>query len=434
MKKLFLKWAVLAAVALPEISPAQTFNYQFGDVLASFRKTSPEGLYELVVDLGNVTNLIKLPVGTTINITNYTATQITNAFTDTGGFQNLHWSVFTAFPNSSSWVTPLGTFPANTLWFTLPSTNVGTQTQAPALNGKGEQQQVKNQMIGVGNGAASISTFLGAASTNNTPFLVREPVTYAAQDDTLSIFIQDTTLENGYSVGDFGGNGFPLPFVVENIAPNPFSAAQRSDFYESVPIGATDPIAGLAGSNAFFLGYFILNPNGNETFTRADAATTPAISSVTSSISNGFAPLQVVFTNTASGTITSWVWNFGNGTIITNATGNAVTNTYSTGGDFTVTLIVNGPGGSSTDVLANFIVASPTPTLAVANSSGGKFVLYGTNAPVGVRYRILTATNVTLALASWTPVFTNNFLSNGSFSYTNTAPTNGAAFFKLVSP
>jgi hypothetical protein len=63
--------------------------------------------------------------------------------------------------------------------------------------------------------------------------------------------------------------------------------------------------------------------------------------------------------------------------------------------------------------------------------SNGKFVLNGANAPAGIKYRILTATNLT---AAWTPVFTNTFPSNGSFSYTNSAPTNSTAFFRLVSP
>jgi hypothetical protein len=386
----------------------------------------------LVVDLGSVTNFIKLPLGTTINITNYTTSQITNAFLDTGGYQHLQWSAFATFPNSSPWATPLGTFPAATLWYTLPSTSVTTQTQPQVLNGYGEQKSVKTLFLGVGTGAAAIATLVGGApSTNNNAYLVREPVSLASTSDTLSDYIADS---GNVAEGDFGANNSPLPFVVENVTPNPFTAAQRSDFYESVPSGTIDPITGVAGANAYFVGYFILNPNGTETFTRAPAVVAPAISSVTSTVTNGFSPLQVVFTNTATGTITSWVWNFGNGTIITNTTGNAVTNTYTTGGAYTVTLTVSGPAGSSSNVLANFIVASPTPKLASVAFSGGKLVLGGTNAPAGVKYRILTATNLVLPLASWTPVLTNTFLSNGSFAYTNSTPTNKAAFFRLVSP
>ena len=109
-----------------------------------------------------------------------------------------------------------------------------------------------------------------------------------------------------------------------------------------------------------------------------------------------------------------------------------MTNTYATGGDYTVTLTVYGPGGSSTNILANYIVTSPVPEINTALVAG-QFTLGGTNCPVGVQYRILTSTNLTLPIASWQPVVTNKFLSNGSFSYTN-ATTNATSFFQMVSP
>jgi hypothetical protein len=59
--------------------------------------------------------------------------------------------------------------------------------------------------------------------------------------------------------------------------------------------------------------------------------------------------------------------------------------------------------------------------------------LSGTNCPIGVPYRILNSTNVALPLANWQPVFTNTFLNDGSFAYTNSI-TNTAGFFQLVSP
>jgi PKD repeat protein len=270
----------------------------------------------------------------------------------------------------------------------------------------------------------------GAPNTNNNPYLIREPISLYPSD-TLSAYIGDSL---NVAQGDFGAGNNPLPFVVENTTPSPFGTAQRSDFYESVPAGSIDPITGVAGANALYLGYFLLNPNGTETFTRAAAIPAPVISSVTSTVTNGFAPLTAVFTNTATGSITNWVWNFGNGTIITNTTGNAVTNTYTTSGTYTVTLTLNGPAGSSTSVLTSLIVASPTPKLTSLTLANDRLVLGGTNAPAGLQYRILTATNVSLPLASWTPVLTNTIQSNGAFGYTNTAPTNRAAYFRLVSP
>ena len=181
------------------------------------------------------------------------------------------------------------------------------------------------------------------------------------------------------------------------------------------------------------VGVFNINVNTHTVkFSLASSSPAPTISSVGSGITNGFSPLTVVFTNSASGSITDWVWNFGNGNIITNTTGASVTNTYTSGGNYTVTLTVYGPGGSNTLSLASYIVASPTPKIS-ETLAGNHFILSGTNCPIGVPYRILNSTNVALPLANWQPVFTNAFLNDGSFAYTNSI-TNTAGFFQLVSP
>ena len=435
-KRLGLKLVLLAVIAmmgLPERVHAQSagsvFNYNAnGDVLAGFRKTGVyAGSYEFVADLGNITNFLELAVGRTITITNFSPAQLTDAFTN---YNNLQWSVFSCVPNSS-WSTPLGTFPVDTLWFTLAETNVNTQTPAPVRRSAASQGNTDVEIYGVGLGAQAISSLL-TSNADNTSSAVREPVNDSS--DILSAFIADFV---NPIIGDFGTGNAPLPFPVENTTTNPFVSAERCDFYQSCPATTsprftyTDPITGQTNGPAFVMGYFLFNPNGTMTFTRAAAVSVPTVG-FTSSATNGFSPLQVVFTNTATGNITNWVWNFGDGDIITNTTGTSVTNTYTTGGDYTVTLTVSGAGGSSTTTVANYIVASPAPkiTTAFANS---QFVLSGTNCPVGLQYRLLSSTNLALPQAQWQPVFTNIFLNDGSFAYTNSL-TNTTGFFQLVSP
>lgn len=417
--------AVLAVVLLlPELALATgAFNFNSaGDVLAGFRKTGVNaGKNELVVDLGNVTNFLALPAGATITITNVSPGQLTNAFTDTGGFQNLQWSVFSTFVVSGSWVTPLGSFPQDTLWYTLPAASISVQTQPPQGSYYPSQKNTKTEINSVGTSAATISQTLN--STNAV--LVIEPVATFPQN-ILSFFIGDNT---DVSEGDFGGSGNPLAYIVENTTPNPFTAPQRDDFYQVVPINELDPITGQNTGVGYFVGYFLLYPNGTETFTRASAVTAPSIGSVAASVTNGFAPLQVVFTNSTAGTITNWVWNFGNGIIITNSSGAAVTNTYAVGGNYTVTLTVSGPAGSSTNTLANYIVVSTRPTLGNITFSGSKLIFGGANAPVGVEYRILMSTN----LITWFPVYTNFIQSNGAYWFTNST-VQASAFFRFVSP
>ena len=280
----------------------------------------------------------------------------------------------------------------------------------------------------VGNEAANIAGYLGATNADNNTVLVREPVIYSAS--VLTAFIGDY---QNTAIGDFGASGSPLEYDIENIAPGSFTTALRSDFYQVCPNGYVDPI-NSSTTVPYLVGYFILNPNGTMTFTRAAAVTAPSAGTVSGSVTNGFVGLTVVFTNTASGSITNWVWNFGNGAIITNTTGGNVTNSYAAAGDYTVTLAVYGPGGSSTNIMANYIVTSPTPKFSqMVLLSGGKLVFGGTNCPVGAQYRILSTTNVALPLASWTPVVTNTFLPDGSYSYTNSAGKTNL-YFRLVSP
>jgi PKD repeat protein len=164
------------------------------------------------------------------------------------------------------------------------------------------------------------------------------------------------------------------------------------------------------------------------------AASVPPTAGFSSTPTNGFAPLQVAFTDASTGSITNWVWNFGNGNSVTNSSNASVTNTYAAAGTYTATLIVSGTGGSSTNMQTGCIAASPKPVFGGAKLSDVGLVLSGSNCPVGVQYRILTSTNVALPVASWTQVFTNNFAPGGSYGYTNSPLTNRASFFRLVSP
>lgn len=432
LKRLGLKLVLLALMAVPGLASAQEYfnNYSdFGGLYLGFRKTGNNiatPTYEMVVTVGSITNFLKLPAGTTTNITQYTPSVLTYAFPN--GYGNLQWSACSAFTGSANWVTGVGTFPASTIWFTMPSPSLTTQSTPPVRTAPTYQSITKTYILSIGDGAFTISSDLITTNSDNNTNLVVEPTSYS--QNILSTFIGDQTYPTN---GDFGPTGNPLPNgeTVEGWTPSSFTTSQRLDFYQVCPSGKVDPISGSTTA-PYFVGYFILNSSGTMTFTRASAVTAPSAGTVAASATNGFGPLTVVFTNTASGTITDWVWNFGNGTIITNTTGGDVTNTYATAGDYTVTLTVYGPGGSATNVVANYILTSPKPNISLT-AANGQVVFSGTNCPVGVRYRILSSTNLLTATANWKPVYTNTFANNGSFAYTNPA-TGGNAYFIMVSP
>ncbi|HTV62463.1 MAG TPA: PKD domain-containing protein [Verrucomicrobiae bacterium] len=422
-------------VLLPSLAGAQYFtDTGVGDVDAGFRKTgSFQENYEMVVYLGNISNFLAVAPGVQINITNYTHQQLTNMCPDNLG--NLQWSVFASFsPSTGPLVNSAGSWPIYSTWYTVPRSNPGIPTTPGGRLPSTFAANLEGQIISVANGANSLSQTLyseqGNTNAYNNSLVILEPTADADLDENLTYFI---SASSDPSFGDFGGNA--IDFSVENVTSNSFTSAAVSDFYANVPTGRgdVDPITGSSSGNCDYLGYFTLNPNGTMTFTRASTNAPPSAGSVTASVTNGFGPLTVVFTNSASGTITNWVWNFGNGNIITNTTGASVTNTYAAAGSYSVTLTVYGPGGSSTVTVANYIVASPTPKIGGLALAAGKLVFSGTNCPVGAQYRILTSTNVAMPLADWTPVVTNTFGSSGTFSYTNSISSTNS-FFLLVSP
>jgi PKD repeat protein len=428
-RRLGLKLFVMALLALPELAGAQFFQYnQYGDVLAGFRKTGSSDTTgnEMVSDFGSVTNFLIMPAGTTFTVTNFTAGQLTDSV---GNYNNLQWSAFSSFIpgnniTSPYWQTPLGRFPNMTIWLTLPATNVSVQTTPPIPATANSQANQYVLMNGVGSGARQISADL-PESVDNTNTVVREPKTSSYAPYGLTAQIGDV---NNTAYGDFGGNGVPLGYTVENTTPASFSGSQRDDFYQLVPSGKTDPITGSTDAVSYLVGYFLLNSSGSMTFTRAFG--------ITSSATNGNPPLKVVFSTTATnntGALTNWVWNFGNGTIITNTTGRNVTNTYAAAGNFTVTLTVYGPGGSGVTSFSYIVVTSLAQPLLSIAQSGSQFVLSGINGPASQQYRILTSSNLLTALASWKPIYTNTVRGDGTFGYTNTiGGTN--SFFIMTSP
>lgn len=83
-------------------------------------------------------------------------------------------------------------------------------------------------------------------------------------------------------------------------------------------------------------------------------AVPPPIASFEASTTSRLAPLTVVFTDTSTGQIDGWRWDFGDGT---RSIGSTAVHTYSTAGTYTVSLTVNGAGGSATITKADLVTA-----------------------------------------------------------------------------
>jgi hypothetical protein len=290
LNRRYLQLAISIILILPTLADAQFASPAKGDLMLGFRKTGAnQGNYELVVNAGNISNLLAQAPGTVVPINNYSTSQLTDAFPN---YNNLQWSVSATF---SGFGTTWDGFAYYTIWFTQPRTIGGVQTTPPARgSGSGAQSPILQRILSIGNNANTLSTGLGTTNVDNNTLLVREPVNNA---NNYSVQIEDP---NNSASGDFHGY---LPTTAENATPAGFTSAVVSDLYQSVPVGSVDPNTGTTSGNAYYVGYFTLNPNGTMTFTRASTsvAQPPAPQIVTIARSGN---TSTVFFTTTNGTFT----------------------------------------------------------------------------------------------------------------------------------
>lgn len=74
---------------------------------------------------------------------------------------------------------------------------------------------------------------------------------------------------------------------------------------------------------------------------------------------SGASPHAVTFTNKSTGPITTWLWDFGDGTT---STSQNTAHTYNNPGTYTVSLTVSGPEGSDTETKTGYIIVLPLAT------------------------------------------------------------------------
>ena len=82
----------------------------------------------------------------------------------------------------------------------------------------------------------------------------------------------------------------------------------------------------------------------------------PPTAAFTAAPLSGQAPLAVSFTNQSTGTVSSWTWVLGDGQT---STLHEPTHTYTTAGNYTVSLTASGPGGTHTVSKPGYITATP---------------------------------------------------------------------------
>jgi hypothetical protein len=78
------------------------------------------------------------------------------------------------------------------------------------------------------------------------------------------------------------------------------------------------------------------------------------------------------------------------------------------------------------------VLLPPTPAINAVSASAGNLIFSGTNGTAGLKFYVLSTTDLTLPLTNWTVVSTNTFGAGGLFSVTNTISSSPRQLFFTV--
>jgi PKD repeat protein len=131
------------------------------------------------------------------------------------------------------------------------------------------------------------------------------------------------------------------------------------DFGDGITSPEQHPVHEYTAAGTYTVSLTAINDNGSDTETRPDyIVVTPVVLPVadfTVNSTSGQVPLAVSFTDTSSGTPTSWSWTFGDGGV---SADQDPVHVYTTAGQFAVSLQVTNEDGSNTTIKEQFITGS----------------------------------------------------------------------------
>ncbi len=143
------------------------------------------------------------------------------------------------------------------------------------------------------------------------------------------------------------------------------------DFGDGETSTAQSPTHTYTAAGTYTVSLTATNAYGEDGETKTDLLTIydPVTANFTVDAEAGLAPLAVQFTDTSTGTPTSWLWNFGDGE--TSALQNP-SHTYAAEGNYTVTLTASHPGDEDTETKTEYVkVFDPVTAAFTVNATLG---------------------------------------------------------------
>ncbi|MBZ0305872.1 MAG: PKD domain-containing protein, partial [Anaerolineae bacterium] len=161
-----------------------------------------------------------------------------------------------------------------------------------------------------------------------------------------------------FSANPTSGN---IPLIVQFTNQSSGNITSYSwDFGDGGTSTEQNPTYTFANPGTFTVKLTAIGPGGQNQTSAAITVTQPPnapTAAFTQNVTSGEIPLTVNFTNQSSGNITSYSWDFGDGTTSTEQNPSHIFNTAST---YTVVLTVTGPGGTDT---AQVAISATNPVL-----------------------------------------------------------------------
>jgi len=179
------------------------------------------------------------------------------------------------------------------------------------------------------------------------------------------------------------------------------------DFGDGTTSSDRHPVHTYQNPGTYSVSLTITGPGGVRDTTRTDFITVlepPPVAHFGADILDGPEPLSVQFTDSSTGNITGWFWDFGD---TTSSTESNPEHTYNLAGDYSVRLIVTGPGGVDSLRRENYIHVFEVPLTAAFSAS----VLEGEK-PLSVTFTDESAGVVT----AWEWYFGDTHAENGGTS------------------
>ncbi len=162
-------------------------------------------------------------------------------------------------------------------------------------------------------------------------------------------------------------------------------------------------------------------------------ANMPPLALFSADQTSGVVPMMVTFTDTSTGVITNRNWVFGDGSPATNISATTISHTYTFTGTNTVSLVVSGPLGASTNMLlihTKALVLGLFPPSFNSSTNGNQLTLQLTGTP-NYPYVLQSATNLTPPI-NWQTILTNSSDTNGNWQFTDTNLNGGQKFYRAV--